>query len=214
MIDTYNFLSFQIHGSAGAGHKAHDGVAGDVEQLLTFLESLIGLSPTEMFSAIMPGVSGIANIHPLVVHFPIAFLVVFLLMDVLGALFKKPSWQNLGAGLLYLGTIAAGAAVVAGLMAEETIEHGANVHQILQRHEFLGISVLCLSAFLSLWRLLSGGIIKGPANVVFIMFAVVLNILLIFGTDLGGMMVYKYGVGVEAVELTSMDYFQEHTHSH
>lgn len=214
MIDTYNFLSFQVHGSAGPGHKAHDGVAGDVEQLLTFLESLIGLSPTEMFSAIMPGVSAMANIHPIVVHFPIAFLSAFFLMDLLGALFRKQNWQQLATGLLYLGTLAAAAAVAAGLMAANTVEHGENVHLILERHEFLGITVLCLSAFLSLWRLLSGGIIKGPANVIFIMFAAVLNILMIFGADLGGVMVYKHGVAVEAVEVTSMDYFQEHTHSH
>jgi hypothetical protein len=34
------------------------------------------------------------------------------------------------------------------------------------------------------------------------------------GADLGGLMVYKYGVAVEAVEVTAMDYFHEHTHSH
>jgi len=41
-----------------------------------------------------------------------------------------------------------------------------------------------------------------------------LNILLVLGADLGGLMVYKYGVAVEVVEVTSMDYFHEHTHSH
>jgi len=214
MIDTYNFLSFQVHGSAGPGHKADDGVAGSVEQLLTFLESLIGHSPSEMFSAIMPGVSAMANIHPIVVHFPIAFLSAFFIMDLLGALFSKQSWQQLATGLLYLGTLAAGAAVAAGLMAENTVEHGENVHLILERHELLGITVLCLSGFLSVWRLLSGGIIKGPANFIFIMFAAVLNIVMIFAADLGGTMVYKHGVAVQAVEVTSMDYFLEHTHSH
>jgi len=208
-----NFLSFQVHGAAG-GHKAGDGVAGGVEAILTFLESLIGLSPAEMFSTIMPGISAMANIHPLVVHFPIAFLSAFFVLDLLGSLLQKESWRQLATGLLYLGTLAAGAAVAAGLMAEGSIEHGENVHLIMSRHELLGISVLCLSLLLSVWRLLSGGMVNGVSNIIFIMFAAFLNLLLMLGADLGGLMVYKHGVAVEAVELTSMDYFHEHTHSH
>jgi len=214
MNDMNNFLSFQVHGSAGLGHKARDGVAGSVEEFLTFLESLVGLSPVEMFSAIMPGISSMTNLHPVVVHFPIAFLVAFLLMDVMGSLLQKQSWRELATGLLYLGTLTAGVAVAVGLMAEASVEHGENVHLILERHKLLGISILCLSVLLSIWRLLSGGVVNGVSNIVFILLAVFLNILLVLGADLGGLMVYKHGVAVEAVEVTSMDYFHEHTHSH
>ncbi len=213
MIDVLNYLSFQTHGSA-AGHKASDGVAGSVEALLTFLESLIGLPATEVFSAIMPGISGLANIHPLIVHFPIAFLIAFFVIDLIGAMVNSDQWRKLASGLLYLGAISAAAAVAAGLNAEGTIEHGKNVHLIMERHEFLGISILCLSVFLSLWRLLSGGIVRGVANLFFMMFSVLLTILILLGADLGGMMVYKHGVAVEAVEETMIDYFQEHNHSH
>lgn len=213
MIDVIDFLSFQVHGSAG-GHKASDGVAGAVEDLLTFIESLIGLSPTEIFSVIMPGISGMANIHPMIVHFPIAFLVAFFVIDLTGSLIRKDNWRQLAGGLLYLGTISAAAAVTAGLLAAGSVEHGDNVHLIMERHKFFGISVFCLSSVLSIWRLLSGGVIKGLANVIFLLFAVVLNILMALGADLGGQMVYKYGVAVEAVELTTIDYFDEHTHTH
>lgn len=213
MIDMNYFFSFQVHGSAG-GHKSSDGVAGIVEGLLTFLESLVGLSPTEMFSAIMPGISAMANIHPLVVHFPIAFLLAFFVIDLIGSLAHKQNWRELATRLLYLGSLSAGAAVVAGLIAEGTVEHGQNVHLILERHELFGFSILCLSLMLSAWRLMSGSIIKGVSNVIFILFALVLNILIFLGADLGGVMVYKHGVAVEAVEVTSMDYFHEHTHSH
>ena len=49
---------------------------------------------------------------------------------------------------------------------------------------------------------------------IFLLLAIVLNILMLLGADLGGQMVYKHGVAVEAVELTTMDYFHEHTHTH
>lgn len=213
MIDVNDFLSFQVHGTAG-GHKAGDGIAANVAEFLTFLESLVGLTASEMFSVILPGISSMANIHPLLVHFPIAFLVAFFITDLIGSLLRNDNWRQLASGLLYLGTISAAGAVVAGLMAEATVEHGENVHLILERHKFIGISILCVSMLLSVWRLLSGGIITGVANALYLLLAIVLNILTILGADLGGMMVYKYGVAVEAVEVTAKDYFQEHTHSH
>ncbi|MCK5121892.1 MAG: DUF2231 domain-containing protein, partial [Methylococcales bacterium] len=98
--------------------------------------------------------------------------------------------------------------------AAGSVEHGDNVHLIMQRHKTFGLSILCLSVVLSIWRLLSAGVIKGGANIVFLTLAALLNILVILGADLGGLMVYKHGVAVEAVEVNMMDYFQEHTHSH
>ncbi len=211
MMDINNFLSFQVHGAAGHGG---DGVAGSVEALLTFLESLIGLSPIEMFGAILPGISAMANIHPLLVHFPIAFLSAFFLLDVFGTLLQKENWRQLATGLLYLGTLGAMMAVAAGLLASSTIEHGENVHEIMSRHQSLGITVMAMSIFLSIWRALSGGMVHGVPNIVFILLAGLLNFLMLLGADLGGLMVYKYGVAVEPVKLTTMDYFKEHTHSH
>ncbi len=211
MMDINNFLSFQVHGAAGHGG---DGVAGSVEALLTFLESLIGLSPTEMFATILPGIAEMANIHPLLVHFPIAFLSAFFLLDLFGTLLQKENWRQLATGLLYLGTLGAMMAVAAGLIASSTIEHGENVHAIMSRHQSLGITVMAMSILLSIWRALSGGIVHGVANIVFILLAGLLNFLMLLGADLGGLMVYKYGVAVEPVKLTTMDYFKEHTHSH
>ncbi len=213
MSDVLNFLSFQVHGNAG-GHKSGDEITASVTEVLTFFESLVGLSPSEMISVILPGFSTMTNVHPLIVHFPIAFLIAFFVVDFCGSLFRKESLRQLASGFLYLGTITACAAVVAGLMAAESVNHGENVHLIMEKHKTIGFSILSLSVFLSIWRLLSGSVIKGFANAFFLLLALVLNILIVLGGDLGGLMVYKYGVAVEAVEVNTMDYFQEHTHSH
>lgn len=218
MVEINNFLTFHVHGTA----NTNDGFASVVVEILTFLESIAGQSPAEIFSIILPGISEIANIHPLLVHFPIAFLFVFFVIDLIGSLMKKENWRQLAGGLLYLGTLAAGATVVAGLMAANSVEHGENVHLIMKRHQFLGISILCLSLILSVWRLLGGGIIKGLANTMYLLFAGVLNILIILSADLGSLMVYKYGVAVKEVktEVTVEDFCyesehdHEHTHSH
>ncbi|KAF3981687.1 MAG: DUF2231 domain-containing protein [Methylococcales symbiont of Hymedesmia sp. n. MRB-2018] len=208
MIDNYNLLTFHVH----SAEHSQGGIVNTVAELLTFLEDLLGRSPSEVFSMLLPGISGIENIHPLVVHFPIAFLLAYFVIDLLANLLKKPAWHQFSTGLLYLGTIAAGAAVAAGLAAEGSVEHGGNVHAIMKKHEIIGISVLCLAVFLSLWRVLSHGMIEGIANILNLSCSALLVLLIILGADLGSLMVYKHGVAVEAVEDSMIDYFHEHSH--
>jgi uncharacterized membrane protein len=192
MINMTNFLSFQIHGGGMGG-----GVAASLESLLVFIEGLSGKTPPEMFSAILPGIAGMENIHPLFVHFPIAFFTAFFLFDFFGAVAKKEKWRYVAGWLLYLGTIAAAFTVVAGLFAAESVEHGEDVHEIMERHEHIGISVLSLSLFLSAWRLKQWGLHSKTGNTIFLCLAGFLCVLLSLGADLGGLMVYQYGVSVK-----------------
>lgn len=194
MNNINNFLTFQVHGTASSDQA---GIANSTVELLTFLEGLLRQSPSEIFSVVLPGILGIENIHPLLVHFPIAFLMAFFLIDFLGSVLKKPQWRQFSTGLLYLGTLTAAMAVVAGLAAAESVEHGSKVHVIMERHELIGITVLALAVLLSLWRLLSNGTIEGIANILYLLLSALLMGLMVIGADLGGLMVYKYGVAVE-----------------
>ena len=108
-----NFLSFQIHG--GADHDG--GIAESVSSLLAFFENLSTQGPGDIFSSIMPGIAGMDNIHPLLVHFPIAFLSAFFALDLVGTLAKKPQWRSVASWFLYFGTVAALFTVIAGLIA-------------------------------------------------------------------------------------------------
>ncbi len=186
-----NFLSFQIHGGGEGG-----GVAANVESLLVFIEGLAGKTPPEMFSAILPGIAGMDNIHPLLVHFPIAFFTAFFLFDFLGTVAKKEKWRYVASCLLYVGTVAAALTVVAGLFAADSVEHGEAVHEIMERHEHFGISVLSLSLFLSAWRLKRWGLHSKTGNATFLCLSGFLCVLLSLGADLGGLMVYQHGVAV------------------
>ena len=189
------FISFQIHGGADHG----DGMLDMLIAVLAFFEGLTAPSSNGFFSALLPGLSGMANYHPLFVHFPIAFLIAFFILDVLGSVLDKANWRNIAAGLLYLGTISAIFTVIAGFIAADTVAHGGNVHAIMERHEHLGISVLLLAALLSVWRFKFGEHLKAGLNVFFLSIAAVLCVLLSLGADLGGQMVYQYGVAVQAV---------------
>ncbi len=210
MVDMNNFLSFQIHGGADHGGGIIDGVTG----LLAFFEELSTHDPGGIFSALMPGISNMENIHPLLVHFPIAFLSAFFVLDLLGTLAGKQQWRNVAGWLLYLGTVAAAFTVTAGLIAANTVAHGEDVHAIMERHEHFGISVLSLAALLSLWRMKAGGVIRGGANSFFLVLAGLLWVLMALGADLGGLMVYRYGVSVKAVTVPVSETGDMHPHNH
>lgn len=201
-----NLFSFQVH----AGNDIANGVIAMVNELLPFFEGLMDKGWRDIFSTIMPGVSGLNNIHPLLVHFPIAFLSAFFVVDVAGTLAKKSHWRSVASWFLYFGAVATVFTVISGFMAANSVAHGGNVHDLMERLEQLGILVLFLVIVLSIWRMISGSLIRGAANSFFLILSALLCVLLIVSSDLGGLLVYKYGVGVEAVQQADDGHVHEH----
>ncbi|MCK4492881.1 MAG: DUF2231 domain-containing protein [Methylococcales bacterium] len=206
-MNTLSFLSFQVHGSSGSS-----GIAATIEGFLTFIETLSDKSLTEIFAIMMPGITAMSNIHPLVVHFPIALLLSFFLVDFIGSILKKQNWRTVASGLLYLGTISIALAIMAGLLAARSVTHDETIHAIIEQHEMFGFGALFLACVLSGWRLLAKGIIVGEVNILYVLLSAVLSVLIILGADLGGLMVYKHGVSVDAVKIDESNDFQEHSH--
>ncbi|HUL12983.1 MAG TPA: DUF2231 domain-containing protein [Methylococcaceae bacterium] len=142
-----------------------------------------------------PGLGAIANIHPLMVHFPIALLCTFFVLELL-AIFSRKN-ENLeiaSVWLLYLGTLGAFAAVAAGLWAEATVPHADELHAVIEKHEKFGFAVLSIAIVLSVWRLTNSGYFSRPGRIVFRLLAFVMVLTMVLGADLGGLLVYRYGV--------------------
>jgi uncharacterized membrane protein len=84
----------------------------------------------------------------------------------------------------------------------------------MERHEGFGVTVLCLATLLSGWRLKSGSQIIGEANILYLLLSAVLGLCLALGADLGGLMVYQYGVAVKAVPQSVSGAHLDHQHAH
>lgn len=151
-----------------------------------------------LIGKILPGVGEMMNIHPLLVHFPIAMLSAFTIMELLGFILKKEELRIAATWMLYIGALGAAGAVMAGLWASSTVPHSKEIHAIILRHRNFGLTVLGLSLFLAAWRLKVEARFALVGQIVHLIAAVVMTISLIFGADLGGLMVYKYGVSVKA----------------
>lgn len=192
-----NYLSFSVHGNADGHNELLEMLTG----VLGFFEGLTTNGDSSNGSNFLEGITSLANIHPLLVHFPIAFLSLFVLIDLIGTAHKKADLRKFAGGLLYLGTVFAILTVWAGFQAAQTVPHGHNVHEIMERHEHLGISILSLSLALSAWRL------RRPVEGfgIYNLLSLILAGVLILGADLGGLMVYKYGVAVAAVNVSPED---------
>jgi uncharacterized membrane protein len=197
-----NHLSFYIHGNA----DGHNELLEMLTSFLAFFEGLTSNGGASNGANFLEGISSLANIHPLLVHFPIAFLSLFVAVDFLGTAAKKTEWRSFASGLLYLGTLFAILTVWAGFHAAETVPHGHNVHEIMERHQQLGLSILALSMALTAWRL------RRPVEGwgIYNLLTMILLGVIIFGADLGGLMVYKYGVAVDAVSVSDED--KQHNH--
>jgi uncharacterized membrane protein len=197
-----------VHG--GSHGEADGGLVGLLDRLL---ETLSGGGGPEAGSSwnLFGGIEALgSNVHPLIVHFPIAFLIAFLLLEVIGLAFRNAAVRQVASGMLYLGALSAVAAAVAGLIAEESVPHGAAVHEIMEWHERAGLTVASLSVILALWRAFSRARFSSMAQALHLFVAGLIVVCLVFGADLGGLMVYQYGVGVKGLQQAEAIHHHHH----
>ena len=64
----------------------------------------------------------LAQLHPKIIHFPIAFLLVYLLLEMLGAIMKKDFFSKVAHLFLLFGVLGALAAVLTDNQAEDAFE--------------------------------------------------------------------------------------------
>jgi uncharacterized membrane protein len=93
------------------------------------------------------------RVHALIVSFPVALLTTAVLFELASLVLKKAALRTIGFALLLVGTLAAGAAVLIGLQAEDAIQHGNAIHHLMDEHKTLAYFTLGTFAVVALWRL-------------------------------------------------------------
>jgi uncharacterized membrane protein len=148
--------------------------------------------------ALLPGAQHLQNLHPLVVHFPVAFLTGAAFLYLLAWASGRDSIAWTALWLLVLGTVAAAAAVATGLYAEPGVMIAPSVRaHLLVPHKRCMLGTLGVGAVLSLWGLAARPL-PARARAAFLFLLLVLVGLLTVGADYGGRMVYDYNAGGDA----------------
>ena len=78
--------------------------------------------------------SNLPPLHPALVHFPIAMLLVAGLCALLSLFMKREFWKDLVVKLLIIGVIFFPLVVITGLIEEQNLEHNEAVHEMLLTH--------------------------------------------------------------------------------
>jgi uncharacterized membrane protein len=146
----------------------------------------------------------LAEFHPRIVHFPIALLLLYVLLEIIGVVFKKDFFSKSAHLVLFLGVLAAIAAVLTGNQAENVAssweEKGAIIQfgQISEHENYANITLWYFAALLVLRTFIT---IKkkftGYFTYIFAVLAIIGAYFVYETGDHGGNLVYKYGIGTE-----------------
>jgi len=151
-----------------------------------------------MLENLLPGVQHLQNIHPLVVHFPIAFLTGAALFYFLSWIFRNQTFSNTAFLLLIVGTLAAGPAVGTGLYGGEGVMVSRSVREhLLNTHEKFMLTTLGVSIGLATWAIAARSFPK-KGRFLFLLLLLALLGIMTMGADYGARMVYDYNAGGDA----------------
>ncbi len=145
----------------------------------------------------------IPNIHPFVVHFPIALLVVAVLFDAARLFFKGESWlQKTVLALYTTGSAGLIAAFWSGRQAVDTVSVTGDAIPVVTSHEdwalytLIYFFVFTVIRFVTWWKNLE----KGVVLPLLILVAFGGTGMLWYTGELGAKLVYKHGVAVGEID--------------
>ena len=147
--------------------------------------------------------SFLADIHPKVVHFPIALLTTYSLLEIVGIIFKKEFISKSALLILCLGVVTAFFAVLTGNQAAADFKFWTEESKTLWgEHQTYATYLLWFSVIVCGFRIFV--VIKkkfiGFTKYLFILFALMI-IFLVYHTGIhGGDLVKKYGVGTDVFD--------------
>ena len=156
-------------------------------------------------------------LHPMVVHFPVALLMGSVLFDLLASWLQNPGLRSAAKYCLWAGIVTGFAAVQTGEMAEEALEHGAVLHELIEEHEHWakrGLIAFVVLAVLRAWHGAKSQLEDLPLW--YFIGALAAAVVLGRGAHLGGQMVYEHGAGVKAstADTHSHSHEKKHVHDH
>lgn len=139
------------------------------------------------------------HVHPFAVHFPIALIVLVLLLDWGRWLFDRDRLltANFWGGtspILILALIGAGIAVVSGLSAEDVAVKAGIAEDLIETHELAALLAAGGIAILAFWRISLRGAFPTHYRYLYLLLLLVITGVVAYGAYVGGVMVYGHGV--------------------
>lgn len=139
--------------------------------------------------------------HAAVNDLPPALLPLSVLFDLLGIVFKRESLKAAAFWTLVFGVLGTAAAIFAGLMAEDVVQHSEQAHVIMDTHKTLAFIVLAIFGLLAIWRIVRRGVWNEKEQPIALTAGVIGIAILLYTASLGGKLVFDHGLGIPTARL-------------
>lgn len=163
---------------------------------------------------LLPGLMSATDLHPMVVHFPIAFWIAATVVWGVGLVGRNDATWRAGLRLHAVGAATAVLALGMGFWAADRMGHDAPGHELIHVHRDVMIAASALAAAIvatGSWRLKKVQTWRLPLFLA----SVFLTVLMSAGADRGAQLVYEYGVGVSVQSSPAASPASAHaTHQH
>jgi uncharacterized membrane protein len=155
------------------------------------------------------------RLHAVINDFPPALLVVGVLLELAYLFTKRESLRNAAYWTLVVGAVTTAVALFSGLRAEEAVEHGQAIHEIMQVHERFAWITLGVFGVVAVWRVLRESKMLRRERVVLALVGVVGLVPLTATGMEGGELVFDHAAGMstEAMEAEIQNRAGGHEHA-
>jgi len=155
-----------------------------------------------------------ARWHAVLNDIPAALLTVAVLFDLAAAATKRESLMWASIWTLWVGVIGGWAAVIAGNIASNTIEHGDAIHTIMDKHEDMALITMALFTVVLGWRLIRRFQMPAQELALTRMLSIAGLATLVWTGILGGRLVFDHaaGIPVKTMQAEIENRAQEHHH--
>src|SRR3989475_10888043 len=134
--------------------------------------------------------------HAAVNALPAALLLVTVLFDVAAWLTKRSSLEAAARWTLWIGVIGGWMAVVAGLEAEDAIEHGEAIHELMETHETLALTTMGIFTVVLVWKLFRRARLGRAEETALRLLSLAGLVGIVWTGAVGGQIVFEHGAGL------------------
>ena len=144
--------------------------------------------------------------HAAVNDLPAALLLVTVLFDLGAWLTKRDSLKSAAVWTLWAGVIGGWVAVLAGLQAEDAIEHGEAIHDLMETHETLALTTMGIFTAVLAWKLFRRSKLTSAEEAGLRVLSVAGLVTIVWTGVLGGKLMFEHAAGIpNAVMQTEME---------